>query len=147
MGLLFPEVNKQRTLDNVSNFFKKDLDRLLLMSGRNLTDLSSPKLSAAPGSSNFGNHNENKLINGIDAEAMIEAVNDTIYHCPYTSEIILVELFIKRKSWDQVQAMVYSEHYKFSYLRRKAMFDFADGFNYWQKKHHCQPIIDLHEYF
>ena len=64
MSLLFPEINKKRTLENVSSFFKKDLPKLLLMSGRNLTDLSSPKLSAAPGSSNFGNANEDKLING-----------------------------------------------------------------------------------
>lgn len=41
MSLLFPEINKKRTLENVSSFFKKDLPKLLLMSGRNLTDLSS----------------------------------------------------------------------------------------------------------
>lgn len=40
------------------------------MSGRNLTDLSSPKLSAAPGSSNFGNANEDKLINGITSRQL-----------------------------------------------------------------------------
>nr|DAV67945.1 MAG TPA: transcriptional regulator [Caudoviricetes sp.] len=143
MSLLFPEINKKRTLENVSSFFKKDLPKLLLMSGRNLTDLSSPKLSAAPGSSNFGNANEDKLINGIDAEAMVEAVYDAIHHCSYNSEIILIELFVNRKSWGEVQRMVYSEQNKFSYLRRRAMFEFANSFDYWQRVHHCQPIIDL----
>lgn len=146
MSLLFPEINKKRTLENVSGFFKKDLPRLLLMSGRNLTDLSSPKLSAAPGSSNFGNSNEDKLINGIDAEAMVEAVYDAIHHCSHSSQIILIELFVKKKSWQDVQAMVYSEQYKFSYLRRRAMFDFANSFDYWQKVHHCQPIISLTDF-
>ena len=143
MSLLFPEINKKRTLENVSSFFKKDLPKLLLMSGRNLTDLSSPKLSAAPGSSNFGNANEDKLINGIDAEAMVEAVYDAIHHCSHNSEIILIELFVNRKSWGEVQRMVYSEQNKFCYLRRRAMFEFANSFDYWQRVHHCQPIIDL----
>lgn len=146
MSLLFPEINKKRTLENVSSFFKKDLPKLLLMSGRNLTDLSSPKLSAAPGSSNFGNANEDKLINGIDAEAMVEAVYDSIHHCSHNSQIILIELFVKRKSWYEVKQMVYSEQYKFSYLRRRAMFDFANSFSYWQKVHHCQPIIKLTDF-
>lgn len=146
MSLLFPEINKKRTLENVSSFFKKDLPKLLLMSGRNLTDLSSPKLSAAPGSSNFGNVNEDKLINGIDAEAMVKAVYDAIHHCSHNSQIILIELFVKRKSWYEVKQMVYSEQYKFSYLRRQAMFDFANSFDYWQKVHHCQPIICLTDF-
>lgn len=146
MSLLFPEINRKRTLENVSSYFKKDLPRLLLMSGRGLTDLSSPKLSAAPGSSNFGNANEDKLINGIDAEAMVEATYDAIHHCSHTSQIILLELFVKRRSWQQVQSMVYSEQYKFSYLRRQAMFDFANSFDYWQKVHHCQPIISLTDF-
>lgn len=146
MSLLFPEINRKRTLENVSSYFKKDLPRLLLMSGRGLTDLSSPKLSAAPGSSNFGNANEDKLINGIDAEAMVEATYDAIHHCSHTSQIILLELFVKRRSWQQVQSMVYSEQYKFSYLRRRAMFDFANSFDYWQKVHHCQPIISLTDF-
>ena len=147
MELLFPKLNKEQTLENVSDFFKNDLERLILMSGRNLTDLSSPKLSAAPSSSNFGNAIEDKIINGIDAEAMVEAVHDTIFHCSHNSQIILLELFVERKSWNQVKPMVYSEHYKFSYLRRKAMFDFAESFNFWQRQHHCQPIINLQEFY
>lgn len=146
MELLFPKLNKEKTLENVSDFFKHDLERLILMSGRNLTDLSSPRLSNAPGSSNFGNPIENKLINGIDAEAMVEAVHDTIYHCSYTSRVILVELLVKRRTWNQVKPIVYSEHYKFSCLRRKAMFDFAESFNFWQRKYHCQPIINLQDF-
>lgn len=142
MSLLFPELNRKKTLENVSDFFKKDYERLLLMSGKKLTDLSSPTLSGVPGSS-AGNTNETKLVDGISAIDFIAAVEDTINHCSYNSEIILHELFIKKRSWDEVQGMVYSGHYKFSYLRRQAMFEFADGFNYWQKVHHCEPKINL----
>ena len=146
MELLFPKLNQEKTLENVADFFKNDLERLTLMSGRNLTDLSSPRLSNAPASTNFGNAIEDQIINGINAEAMIEAVHDTINHCSHTSRAILIELFVKRKTWNQVQPMVYSEHYKFSYLRRKAMFDFAESFNFWQRQHHCQPIINLQDF-
>lgn len=146
MSLLFPKLNEKKTLDNVSDFFEKDLDRLLLMSGRGLTDITSPRLSSCGGGSGLKNGAEVKLIDGISAGALVEAVRDTIQHCSHNSRIILIELFVKHKSWQEVKPMVYSEHHKFSYLRRRAMFEFADGFNYWQEIHQCQPIVNLHDY-
>lgn len=146
MSLLFPEIDRQQTLDRISLFFKKDLERLLLMSGHGLTDLSSPILSLAPAHTNFRNPNEDKLIRGLDAESMVQAVDDAIHHCSPISKTIMLQLYIHKRSWEQVKPMVYSENHKFSYLRRKAMLEFADAFDYWQKVHHCQPIIDLHVY-
>lgn len=146
MSLLFPELDRQATLDRVAHFFKYDLDQLLLMAGKSLTDISSPSLSQAPGGSPIGNSMEQKLIRGVNAEAMINAVIDTINHCPHNSQVILMERFIKRKSWVQVQSIMYSSHYKFSYLRRRAMYDFANSFDYWQRVHKCEPILDLHVY-
>lgn len=146
MSLLFPELDVKETLKNVSDFLTNDLERLLLMSGRNLTDLKSPQLSFAPSHSTGNNVNEDNLIRGLDAGAMVDAVNDTIHHCTPVSELILIELFIKHKSWIQVQPMVYSEHTKFSQLRKRALLEFADSFDKWQRFHNCKPIIDLHAY-
>lgn len=146
MSLLFPELDKEGTLDNVSDFFKKDLERLLLMSGKSLTDLKSPQLSKAPGHSNGTNSNENLLIRGLDAGAMVEAVSDTLAHSSPVSRTILIELFIKRRPWFEVENKLFCDHNKLSYLRKKAMFEFADSFDFYQRKHNCEPIIDLHEY-
>lgn len=143
---LFPELDEKETLKEVAKFFTKDLERLLLMSGHELVDLKSPTLSSAPGHSNGSNNSEVAIIRGLNAEAMVKATSDTIHHCSHNSEVILIGLFIKKYPWEQVKPLVYSENNKFSYLRRKAMFEFADGFDYWQRVNHCQPIIDLHKY-
>ena len=45
MSLLFEELDCERTYDKVDDFLTNDLDRLILMAGRNLTDLRSPSLS------------------------------------------------------------------------------------------------------
>lgn len=146
MCLLFPELNEKATLDQISSFFKKDLDRLLLMSGHKLTDLTSPKLSLAPSHSNSGNIAESNIIRGLNAETMIEAIYDAVNHLTPSSKTIIVDLFIKRESWDYVQMKMHCGQNKFAYLRRKAMFEFADSFDYWQRKNKCEPIIDLHIY-
>ena len=52
---LLPKLNEQKTYENVTNFFKRDLERIVLMSGSRMTDLASPNLNGAPGSSNFNN--------------------------------------------------------------------------------------------
>lgn len=143
---LFPELDEKETLKEVAKFFTKDLERLLLMSGHELVDLKSPTLSSAPGHSNGSNNSEKAIIRGLNAEAMVRATSDTIHHCSHNSQIILIGLFIRKWPWNEVKPMVYSENNKFSYLRRKAMFEFADGFDYWQRVNNCQPIIDLHKY-
>ncbi|MBP2056996.1 ArpU family phage transcriptional regulator [Lactobacillus colini] len=146
MSLLFPELNRARTLQNVSDFFEYDLDRLVLMSGKNLTDLKSPQISKAPIHSTGSNSREDTMIRGLDAGAMVDAVKDTILHCSYDSRVILIELFINHKTWFEVENILFCNHKRLGFLRKKAMFEFADGFDYWQRRHNCEPIIDLHAY-
>lgn len=143
---LFPELNEEETRKSVSKFLTKDLERLLLMSGHDLLDLKSPVLSAAPGHSNDSNHTEAAIIRGLNAEAMVRAVADTIAHCSENSQKVLLGLFIYQKSWYEVQKTLFCEHNKLGYTRQKALYDFADSFDYWQRVNHCEPIIDLHRY-
>lgn len=143
---LFPELDEKRTRKAVSKFLTKELERLLLMSGHNLLDLKSPQLSKAPGHSNGENHNEAAIIRGLNAEAEIRAIADTIAHCSENSKKVLLGLFIYQKSWYEVQKTLFCEHNKLGYTRQKALYDFADSFDYWQRVHNCEPIIDLHRY-
>lgn len=146
MSLLFKELDEEETRNNVSKFLTKDLERLLLMSGHELTDLKSPQLSNAPGHSTGSNPIEDTIVRGINAGAIIQAIMDTIYHCPHDSKEILLGLYINKESWIKTQARLYCEHNKLAYTRRKALYDFADGFDHWQRVNHCSPIIDLHVY-
>ena len=39
---LVPKIDAVKTYDNVSSFFKDDLEKIVLMSGSRMVDLSSP---------------------------------------------------------------------------------------------------------
>ena len=145
MSLLFKELDNQETVKRVAGFFAKDYERLFLLSGSRLTDISSPTLSQAP-SHTSGNHAEQKLIQGITAEALIDAVTDAINKCSYSSQVILKNLLIRRESWQSVKSKLFCEGHKLSYLRKRACLEFADAFDAAQIRHRCQPLIDLHVY-
>lgn len=102
MSLLFKELDSSETVKRVASFFNKDYERLFLLSGSRLTDISSPALSPAPGHTS-GNHNESAIIQGITAGAIIDAVNDAISKCSYSSQVILKNLLIRRESWQDVK--------------------------------------------
>ena len=145
MSLLFKELDSVETVKRVASFFNKDYERLFLLSGSRLTDISSPSLSPAPGHTG-GNHNEAALIQGITAGAMIDAVNDAISKCSYSSQVILKNLLIRKESWQDVKNQLFCEGHKLGYLRKRACLEFADAFDAAQIRHKCQPIIDLHVY-
>lgn len=145
MSLLFKELDGAETVKRVARFFNKDYERLFLLSGSRLTDISSPALSQAPGHTS-GNHNENAIIQGITAGAMIDAVNDAIGKCSYSSQVILKNLLIRKESWQDVKNQLFCEGHKLGYLRKRACLEFADAFDSAQIRHKCQPIVDLHVY-
>ena len=103
---LFPELDDQETAARVRAFFDRDMPRLLNRAGRPISDLSSPKLDATGGGrSGYGNCEERKLIDHLDAvevynlvvDVVIEAVSlmrdDEAY---YFHRTLLVDCYIKR---------------------------------------------------
>lgn len=103
---LFPEIDDQETAARVRAFFDRDMPRLLNRAGRPISDLSSPKLDATGGGrSGYGNGQERKLIDHLDAvevynlvvDVVIEAVSlmrdDEAY---YFHRTLLVDCYIKR---------------------------------------------------
>lgn len=143
---LFPEVDFNATAERVDTFLKIDFVRVLRMSGHQLTDLKSPELSLSPGHTNSINHNELTVINGISADAIVRAARQSIYHCLSTSKIILVGIYIDNLKPSEVANMVKYEHTQFYKLKRRALNEFADRYEYWERQYYCDPIVDLHVY-
>lgn len=143
--LLFKELDTKATCSEVKRLLTKELERLVLMSGHQLIDISSPALSPAPGHSS-GNHNEDALIEGINADGIVMAIHETIHHCPEPSKTILIEKYIKHTPSFLIAKSIYLEHSRFNDLLNHALLEFADGFDYWQLQFNCQPITDLHVY-
>lgn len=102
---LFPEIDDQETAARVRAFFDRDIPRLLNRAGRPISDLTSPKLDATGSGGGYGNGQERKLIDHLDAvevysmvvDAVIETVSlmrdDEAY---YYHRTLLVDCYIKR---------------------------------------------------
>lgn len=143
---LFPVIDAKKTAENVDSFLTDDFKRALRMSGHSLVDLKSPALSSAPASSNGFNRVEDRLVAGITVEGIVQATRQSIYHCFKTSRLILVGLYIDELEPNKVAEKIQYEHSQYSVLRRKALNEFADRYEYWERKFDCYPIIDLHVY-
>lgn len=102
---LFPEIDDQATAERVRFFFGRDIPRLLNRAGRPISDLTSPKLDTTGPGGGYGNGQERKLIDHLDAvevysvvvDAVIETVglmrDDEAY---YYHRTLLVDCYIKR---------------------------------------------------
>ena len=143
---LVPKIDAVKTYDNVSSFFKDDLEKIVLMSGSRMVDLSSPSFEENYGSSEV-NSIENKLINGLDAQNVVKSVHDALYHgVDPVSQKILIGLYIKRQRWVDIQPLVYREHTSFATYRKRALLAFAYSFEGWQIKNRCDKVIRLLAY-
>ena len=144
---LLPELDEKRTCNRVKKFFKRDLEKIVLMSGHRMVDLQSPQMTGMPSGSHF-NSNEQTMINGLDAQDIVKSVNDALNRgVDPISRKILIGLYINHQRWVDVQSMIYKEHTSFSVYRNKALIAFAYSFEGWQIKNHCYKVIDLKVYF
>lgn len=145
---LLPELNVNETCREVDKFFRKHVERLVLLAGSRLTDLSSPNISGMPSGSTFSNNQESKLINGIDAQNIVKSISDALNRgVDPVSRKILIGLYINHDRWIDVQNVIYKEHTSFAKLRKRALLSFASSFEGWQVKNHCDEVITLNVYY
>lgn len=144
---LLPELDEEKTKDNVVNFFNKDLEKLVLMSGRKLTDLQSPNFDNQSSGSSFVNSNELKLIDGLDTQNIVKSVYDALYHgVDDTSRRILIGQYIEHKRWIDLGFDINREKSSFAKYRKRALIMFAYSFEAWQYRNHCDDIVKLREF-
>lgn len=146
---LFREIDYMATAKNVDHFLSHWLPKLILRSGRGLTDLSSPKLSFMPVGHAADDAAETAIVNGMAAETVVQAIHHTIYGCPELSKDILVWTYIDHWTPTKIiQHIPYERTYFFHVLKPDALNYFADGYDYWQArlKVDAGNIRDLHIY-
>jgi ArpU family phage transcriptional regulator len=121
MGL-FDDIDWDETANRTDKFLKNKLPHLILRSGRNLTDLSSPKLSLASSHSNGINHQEDLIVNGLEIEKAVKAVHETIFHCREISKTVLIDTYLKNYTPSQVVMTIpYEQAYFFKKIKPIAM--------------------------
>lgn len=139
---IFDDIDEVQTRLNVTRFFKKNLDRLYLLSGHSL---KSPQITGLPGSHRT-DRAETEIIDGIDAGAMLEAVSAALQSLPLDEMTVLIDFYIKHKTWEATKQEIHRGDKQLSKIAKQARLDFADSFSYWQRKYGIEKIYDLHAY-
>ena len=147
---IFNDIDTKATAKNVNHFLRTQLPHIMLRCGRNITDLSSPKLSLTPVSTSMRtDRQETMIINGIELEHVVQAVHNSILACSAISKIILMDIYIHQYTIDRTLMDIPYERTQFFHkFKPRSLVEFADCYDYWQNK--CkvdkEDRIDLHIY-
>lgn len=143
------------TANKANIFLKKDFQHYLNLSGMHRNQLSSPRLSLAPGSTNALNGIEKSLIDEIQdridiadpAQRAVSAIYKSMDNCtqtmlkPYRS--ILLGLYVEEKTIMEVAIETSLADSTIKKKKQPALCEFADRLIYWKKEFKCEFLPDL----
>ena len=146
---IYSDIDTKATSKNVDYFLSKKLPHIMLRCGHSITELSSPKLSLAPASTNITDRQESIIINAMEFEHVVQAVHSSIFLCSNISKTILIDKYIRNYP---VKRIVMDIPYEYTSFYKKylpsALLEFADLYSGQQLK--CkvskENLIDLHIY-
>lgn len=146
---IYSDIDTKATSKNVDYFLSKKLPHIILRCGHSITELSSPKLSLAPASTNITDRQESIIINAMEFEHVVQAVHSSIFLCSNISKTILIDKYIRNYP---VKRIVMDIPYEYTSFYKKylpsALLEFADLYSGQQLK--CkvskENLIDLHVY-
>lgn len=132
------KVNKIKTAQAVKDFFADDFNHYLSLSNKHLSDISSPKLDPNGVITHDGqNHQDERMLININAQACVVAVDKAISSCSQTSHTILYLKFIKHMTNDQIAERLICQRTRFNELKNDACVEFAERLDYWKKEEHA----------
>lgn len=135
MGTLFPEVDTEATLQNVTHFLKVALPKMVRVSGQSMTDLKSPSYDGMPKAQPSGNATDARIVRRLYAEQVVRRTIEAMNHCDKDCQPILDMLYLKGYSDTMCfRAIGYSDSSYFHDWKPKALLQFAD----------CYMLDDLH---
>ena len=145
VGLL-PEINEERTINNVKSFFNGEYERLCRLAGGGIT-ITSPQLDGMPRAQAKSNPTEAKFIKVANYHLLVKTVAKAINACSPVSRVILLGRFIQGKSaWQVAQEIGYESSHFYDYYNR-ACLEFADTLEYHTKLLKDDDLVeDLHSY-
>lgn len=137
------KINKIKTAQAVKDFFTDDFNHYLSLANKHLGDISSPTLDPNGVVIHDGqNHQEERLLININAQACVIAVDKAMSACSKTSHTILYLKFVKHMTNDKIAERLFCQRTKFNELKNDACVEFAERLDYWKKEEHAE-IEDL----
>lgn len=123
---LFPEIDENKTIMNVRNFFEKDLPMLEQTAG---TFLKSVQLSSQPA----GDHNANNTLEAMTrqvwARDQLTKVTQALPHMPEQLRQILELRYFDKLTWQAIEERCYISERTGQNRIRQAFLYFAYGYH------------------
>ncbi len=128
-------IDSKETAANVRRFWMYGINRYLYQAGLHRNQLKSPTLSLAGGGGANGNHAEDRLISGMQAQRMCDCIRDTLENCePLTYQIISAVYIEGLKDWQMADKLCYSSS-QYQYIKRGCMCEFAERFEGFERRY------------
>lgn len=133
------KIDKVKTAQAVKEFFTNDFNHYLNLANKHLSDISSPTLDPNGVVVHDGrNHQDERLLININAQACVQAVDRAISSCSQPSHTILYLKFIKQMTNDQIAERLICQRTRFNKLKNDACVEFAERLDYWKKEEHAE---------
>lgn len=132
------KLDKVKTAKAVKDFFAEDFNHYLNLANKHLSDISSPTLDPSNiGGHDGRNHQDERMVVNLDAQACVRAVDHAISSCNYSSGIIIYLYFIKHWPNDKISEKLGYQNTRFNEMKTQACVEFAERLNYWQQQEHA----------
>lgn len=130
MGL-FPELNKQETIDNVKYYFNEEFPRLKARAHMNIASIQSPSFDTVGSSGNAINTQENKVMSQLRAQELVKATYRIINNCPNEParyRTILKNHYLFGTSNTDTMDLANYEKTRYNECKNAALLYFAEAF-------------------
>lgn len=145
--MLLPEIDTEKTANNVRRFLKEDYPRLCRQAGENQSFIKSVVYNGMPKSPSHGNPVEMKITSCLWAQEALRAVYRALEFCSRDSRIIISERYGNHKTaWEAAQMLGY-EKTRYHERQNQSYIEFADAFESTGRRLFEDPSrADLHVY-
>lgn len=141
------DIDCQATAHKVTQFLDKKLDRYLALSGKRRFDLKSPSMDGMPKAPAKGNASENRMLAIWLAEQVVDCVGCAMRNMTKESQRILLSRYSDQMLTYNIARELSISSSTYSRKQEKALYEFADRFEFQLVKHGIHTEIDdLHVY-
>lgn len=126
-----PEVDEKLSIAQARGLLSK-YRRLSRIAGVRLTDIRSPQLDGMPRTKGYGNQAEDRLINHLDAETIINEINMAMQYLNETSAKVLYYSYCSANTFTyyQIASKIDYSDGSIDHLKRVALMEFSECYKH-----------------
>ena len=126
---LLPDIDEEKTIANVRDFFEHDFKRLQNMAHISYVSIKSPIISGMPIGSSVSNSTDDKLTNYSYARKTLDDVTRACEHMPEIYRAVLEYRYFKGLSWLEVTDILDYSTRRGQQLINDSLLQFAEAFS------------------